>query len=73
MKNGQGSCCLAWQRKREFCGVAEESRRAYKERQYDRLAQLVRENLDMKKIYEIMGMDAKNTDETKQAEGELTV
>ena len=51
----------------------EESRRAYKERQYDRLAQLVRENLDMKKIYEIMGMDAKNTDETKQAEGELTV
>ncbi len=51
----------------------EESRRAYKERQYDRLAQLVRENLDMKKIYEIMGMDAKNTDETKQAEGELKV
>ena len=51
----------------------EESRRAYKERQYDRLAQLGRENLDMKKIYEIMGMDAKNTDETKQAEGELTV
>lgn len=51
----------------------EESRRAYKERQYDRLAQLVRENLDMKKIYEIMGMDAKNTDETKHTEGELTV
>ena len=23
MKNGQGSCCLAWQRKREFCGVAQ--------------------------------------------------
>lgn len=51
----------------------EESRRAYKEKQYDRLARLVRENLDMKKIYEIMGLEPKNTGEAEHAEGELTV
>lgn len=51
----------------------EESRRAYKERQYDRLARLVRENLDMKKIYDIMGLDANNTDRTRYTEGDLTV
>ena len=27
---------------------------AYKERQYDRLAEILRENVDMKRIYEIM-------------------
>ena len=33
-------------------------RRAYKEMQYDRLAEIIRASLDMEKIYEIMGLSA---------------
>ena len=64
--------CLA-EKKGILWRSPEESRRAYKEKQYDRLARLVRENLDMKKIYEIMGLEPKNTGEAEHAEGELTV
>ena len=33
--------------------------RAYKEEQYDKLAEILRESLDMEKIYEIMGLEEK--------------
>lgn len=32
---------------------------AYKEEQYDKLAEILRESLDMEKIYEIMGLEEK--------------
>ena len=33
--------------------------KAYKEEQYDKLAEILRESLDMEKIYEIMGLEEK--------------
>jgi len=31
----------------------------YKNREYDKLAQILRENVDIEKVYEIMGMEQK--------------
>ena len=43
-------------------GYAEDSVKAvdmreYKEEQYDRLAQIIRENIDMEAVYRIIGME----------------
>ena len=45
-----------------------ESPEEYKERQYDKLADLVRNSLDMNKIYEILGMPAPGAKKEKTEE-----
>ena len=40
--------------------ITTESQEVYKQRQYDKLADLIRESLDMKAIYEIMGLNGED-------------